>query len=62
MNRLNQSPKKHDPFATRYIEITENKREESYRKFTYGPATLMKVSVIMVYSSPASSFNPTATR
>ena len=35
--------KRHDPLASRYIEIAENKREQSYRKFNFGCDYLMKV-------------------
>ena len=43
MNRILPTLKKHDPFATRYMDITETSHNTSSSTFSFGPEYLMKV-------------------
>ena len=43
MNRILPNLKKHDPFATRYMQITETPRDTSSATFSFGPDYLMKL-------------------
>ena len=61
MNRILPTLKKHDPFATRYMDITETPRDSSSSTFSFGPEYLMNVVILTLSSFIDPSFTTTTT-
>lgn len=61
MNRILPTLKKHDPFATRYMDITETPRDSSSSTFSFGPEYLMNVVILTSSSFIDPSFTTTTT-
>ena len=62
MNRILPTLKKHDPFATRYMDITETPRDSSSSStFSFGPEYLMNVVILTLSSFIDPSFTTTTT-
>ena len=61
MNRILPTLKKHDPFATRYMDITETSHNTSSSTFSFGPEYLMNVVILTSSSFIDPSFTTTTT-
>ena len=61
MNRILPTLKKHDPFATRYMDITETPHDSSSSTFSFGPEYLMNVVIFTSSSFIDPSFTTTTT-